>query len=53
VLTLCNLCMSGYSTTLSPDGITEETIEFYGYVDPVVDGDATFGYTTLTAVGDL
>ena len=53
VLTLRNLCMSNYSTSLSPDGIAEETIEFYGFVDPIVDGDATYGYTTLTAVSDI
>ncbi len=53
VLTIRNTCMTNYTTSLSPDGITEETIEFYGYVDPVIDGNATAGYTTLTAVGDL
>jgi len=53
VLTLRNMCMSGYSSSLNADGLTEETIEFYGYVDPIVDGDATYGYTTLTPVTDL
>ena len=45
--------MTSYSTTLNADGITEEVIEFYGYVDPIVDGNATYGYTTLTPTSDL
>lgn len=53
VLTLRNMCMSSYSVSLNPDGISEETIELYGYVEPKVDGDATYGYTTLTAVSEL
>jgi hypothetical protein len=53
VITFRNMCISSYSTTLNADGITEETIEFYGYVDPIVDGNATYGYTTLTATSDL
>jgi hypothetical protein len=35
--------MSSYSTTLNPDGITEETIEFTTHVSPYVLGNATDG----------
>ena len=53
VVSFRNICMTSYATTLNADGVTEETIEFYGHVDPVVDGDATFGNTTLTAATDI
>jgi nitronate monooxygenase len=48
-----NLYMAKKVQDLNADGITEEVIEFYGYVDPIVDGNATYGYTTLTPTSDL
>ena len=43
VMTFAACTMSSYSTTLNPDGITEETIEFVTHVSPYVDGNATDG----------
>ena len=36
VLTIRNACVQGHSVTLNADGTTEETMEFYTYIDPVV-----------------
>ena len=50
VITLRNMCMTEYSTTLNADGITEETITFYGNTKPVI---GTAANTTLTALADF
>ena len=48
-----NCCVQGYSVSLSPDGIQEETIEFYSEVDAKhVGGDANAN-TSLTALTEL
>ena len=53
IMTFRNCCVQGYSVSLSPDGIQEETIEFYSEVDAKhVGGDANAN-TTLTAVTEL
>jgi hypothetical protein len=52
VLTFQNCCMTGYSVSLNPDGIQEETIEMYGYMKPRVTA-AALGYVTLTTAGEL
>ena len=50
VITLRNMCMTEYSTTLNADGITEETITCYGNTKPVI---GTAANTTLTALADF
>ena len=50
VITLRNMCMTEYSTTLNSDGMTEETITFYGNAKPVI---GTSSNTTLTALADF
>ena len=52
VLSFQNCCMTNYSVSLNPDGITEETIEFYGYMKPQVTA-AAIGYITATAESEL
>ena len=53
IMTFRNCCVQGYSVSLSPDGIQEETIEFYSEVDAKhVGGDADAN-TTLTALTEL
>ena len=52
VLTFQNCCITSYSVSLNPDGITEETIEMYGYMKPKVTS-AAVGYVTLTTTGEL
>ena len=47
---LRNMCMTEYSTTLNADGITEETVTFYGNTKPVI---GTTANTTLTALADF
>jgi len=36
VLTLPNCCVVGHGVTISADGITEETLEFFSYGTPIV-----------------
>jgi len=45
-----NAVMSAHSTSLSADGITEETMEFVSHVDPKI---VTAAHTTLTPEADL
>ena len=52
VMTLRNCCMTAYTTTVNADGVTEETIEFYGTVKPKVTKDAV-GHVTATPEADL
>ena len=52
VLTLRNASIQSYSTTISADGVTEESIEFYGHVKPTVLNGAV-GNITLTPADDL
>lgn len=35
ILTIPNCCVTSHSRTMTPDGATEETIEFYSYVQPL------------------
>ena len=46
VMSLKNMCISEYSTTMNADGITEETITFYGNVKPVVGSSPNTALTT-------
>ena len=50
VLSLQNMCMQEYAVSLNVDGVTEETITFYGFIEPKID---TAGYTTLTTAAEL
>tara|TARA_Y100000034_G_scaffold135155_1_gene205931 strand:- start:1166 stop:2491 length:1326 start_codon:yes stop_codon:yes gene_type:complete len=50
VMTLINACISEYSTTLSPDGVSEETITFMTYVSPKIQSTA---YTTVASQTDF
>ena len=53
ILTIRNACISGYSVSLSPEGIQEETLEFYSEVDAKhVGGDADPN-TALTTLAEL
>ena len=45
-----NAVMSAHSTSLSADGITEETLEFVSHVDPKI---VTSAHVTLTPEADL
>tara|TARA_Y100001937_G_scaffold41986_1_gene59522 strand:+ start:320 stop:1096 length:777 start_codon:yes stop_codon:yes gene_type:complete len=53
IMSFRNCCIQGYSVSLSPDGIQEETIEFYSEVDAKHDGDGVAGNVTLTAATEL
>ena len=46
VLTLSNLCISEHTTTISSDGVQEETLTLYGNVTPVIQSSL---YSTTTA----
>lgn len=50
VMTLTNACISEYSTTVSPDGVSEETITFVSYTSPKIQATA---YTTLASQTDF
>jgi hypothetical protein len=50
VMSLTNACISEYSTTVSPDGVTEETITFICYTTPKIQSTA---YTTLASQTDF
>ena len=50
VISLKNMCMTEYATTLNVDGVTEETITFYGNVKPVI---STTPNTTLTTQAEF
>ena len=52
VLTIRNASIQSYSTTITADGVTEESIEFYGFVKPTVLNGA-IGNITLTPADDL
>ena len=49
-MSLKNMCMTEYSTTLNADGITEESITFYGNVKPAIGSTPN---TTLTTQADF
>ena len=50
VLTLKNMCITEYNATVSADGVSEETITFYGNVTPVI---GTSPNTTLSTAADF
>jgi len=51
-LVIRNCCVTSHSKTLTPDGATEETLELYSYVQPVLAlSDATL--TTATATTEI
>tara|TARA_R100000988_G_scaffold46883_1_gene23054 strand:- start:190 stop:996 length:807 start_codon:yes stop_codon:yes gene_type:complete len=52
VISFQNCCITGYSVSLNPDGIQEETIELYGYMKPKVTA-AAIGYVTATTQSEL
>jgi len=51
-MTLQNLCITDYTISLSADGVTEESITFYGYVAPKVDA-LDGGYFAVTTAAEL
>ena len=49
VMAIPNCCVTTHTHTVSPDAAQEETIEFYGYVQPIlVSGQATVELVALT-----
>jgi hypothetical protein len=50
VMSLKNMCMTEYAVSLNPDGVTEETITFYGFLEPKI---ATSANSTLTTAAEL
>lgn len=52
ILSLQNMCITEYSTSFNADGITEETVTLYGYVEPKIDVNTT-GYVTATTTSEL
>ena len=48
VMTIRNACIAGHGESLNADGTTDETMEFYSYVEPVVSGSAASGATSLS-----
>ena len=50
VLSLQNMCITDYGVSLNPDGVTEETITFYGFIEPKI---ATSANSTLTTAAEL
>ena len=50
VLSLQNMCMQEYAVSFNPDGVTEETITFYGFIEPKID---TAAFSTLTTAAEL
>jgi hypothetical protein len=52
ILTLQNVCISDYSVSLSPDGVTEESVTLYGFVKPKLDAN-TNGYASVTTADEL
>ena len=48
VMTIKNACIAGHGASLNADGTTDETMEFYSYVEPVVSGSAASGATSLS-----
>ena len=51
-MTLQNLCITDYAVNITADGVTEETITLYGFVQPKIDA-ANGGYATVTSAGEL
>ena len=52
ILSLQNMCITDYATSFNPDGITEETVTLYGYIEPKIDVNTT-GYVTATTTSEL
>ena len=53
VFILRNACVQSHSVSLNPDGITEETMEFMTYVDPIMVSADAVGMIAATSTGDL
>ncbi len=53
VFILRNTCIQGHTVSLNPDGITEETMEFMTYVDPIMVSADAVGMIAGTGTGDL
>ena len=51
-MSLQNLCITDYAVSLSADGVTEESITFYGFVAPKVDA-LDGGYFAVTTEAEL
>ena len=52
VLTVRNACITDYAISLNSDGITEETITFYGHVKPKL-LSGVVGTITVTGEAEL
>jgi len=54
VMAVPNCCVTAHTHTVSPDAAQEETIEFYGYVQPIlVSGTATTALVALTSASAI
>tara|TARA_Y100000310_G_scaffold34314_1_gene32505 strand:- start:977 stop:1639 length:663 start_codon:yes stop_codon:yes gene_type:complete len=54
VMAVPNCCVTAHTHTVTPDASQEETIEFYGYVQPIlVSGTATTDLVALTAASAI
>ena len=53
VFILRNACIQSHGVTLNPDGITEETMEFMSYVDPIMVATDATAMIAATGTGDL
>jgi len=51
ILTIPNCCVTSHSRTMTPDGATEETIEFYSYVQPLA--SVSGATTALTPAANI
>jgi len=54
VMAIPNCCVTAHTHTVSPDAAQEETIEFYGYVQPIlVSGTGETELVALTSAGAI
>ena len=53
VFILRNTCITSHTVSLNADGVTEETMEFMTYVDPIMVSADAVGMIAPTDVGDL
>jgi len=51
-LVIRNCCLTSHSKSLTPDGSTEETLEFYSYVQPLA-GMTDMDMTAITATTEI
>ena len=52
MMVIRNCCLTAHSKSLTPDGATEETVEFYSYVQPIIALSNASG-TAITATTEI